>query len=406
MKIINLAWFFFMLFCPQLVWAKKPSYLDKVPAIYDQNGDGLLNEGMELNVFLKHHLSPQLKKFDKNLNGMLDGEEVRLLLTSINDPPLLQSHIEQSENYMNDNNVVKVAAKPKPKPPVKDKVPKLKSNSGLLLRSAYSPFSLLSERPKQSAKGLAKVSPALASYSRDNQSDSNELALSGSLSVFHRKPFRQDDAPLPGMEAIAYSAGIVFDRKISSAPNGTNTNVLAFKFNGDMEFVGWPIFNRQYISTGVELVSDFDFDTAIIAGSIQWQPTHNSFAIGVTQSVGNLPLEYRWQPALRIEYQNIADDGGQAQLMGMDDFAFIGPIVEGQLFLDFLPIRGAFLDGKYRLMKDLLGNGNSYDYFEASANFPLDENNHFLFSFRYREGNLPVTRQAVDDILIGIGFRY
>ena len=107
-----------------------------------------------------------------------------------------------------------------------------------------------------------------------------------------------------------------------------------------------------------------------------------------------------------MEYQRVVDDGGQQQLQEADDFLFAGPLINAQIFFDFAPLNGAFLNIDYRYLDDILGNTSGFDYLEASANLPLDSENHYLLNIRFREGNLPTTRQAVDDFLIGFGVRF
>ena len=378
-----------------------------VPVKYDRNGNGNLDRGSELEVYLIHQRNPVLAKFDIDLNGELSGGEVIKMNKAARER--LDDDLLDVEDYLEIKpdgiTVVEGPSANTPKPSVRTN----QVTSGFFIRNAYTTVSVLSEVPRQDTGSLRTSTPATLAYTRDNQADSDQLAISGSTFGFRRWSFQKENKPLRNLQAAALSGGVVFDRTISSAEDANEADSLALRINGDAVFNRWPVFNDHYLTLSTMLTSDFDFDSALLTGGIRWQPVHNPWAIGGVArefEIANSALAFRWQPSIDIEYQRVVDDGGQAQLQEADDFLFVGPLFSAQLFFDFAPFNGAFLNMDYRLMVDALGNAGSFNFIEASANFPLDSTNHYLLNFRFRDGNLPTTRQEVDDSLIGIGVRF
>lgn len=377
--------------------------LDKVPAKYDRNANGVLDAGKEEDVYFLHQRNPSLEKFDADFDGTLNATELQAF--QLWAQRYLDDDREDAHEYRADHGGIVTVAMPSPNIPIAESETEITS-TGFLIRQAYAATSILAENPTTDPKSLLSVKPATGSYTRDNASDSDQYAFSGSLFGYRRWSYRGEKKGFGGAEAAAISAGIEFDRSVSSAPGGSEANALTLRSDFDLAFQNWPIFDTHFVTGSLGVTSDFDLDTALLTAGFQWQPVHNSLAMGVAHRIGGAPLSFRWQPVLSAQYQHVADAGDQMQIVENEDYLFVGPSVSAQLFFDFEPLNGAFLDIDYIYRSAVSGAADDFDYFEASANFPLDENNHFLLNFRYREGELPTTRQKVDDFLIGIGVRY
>ena len=425
-KLGSLSTISLVLFLIQPAVSQEIDRYSDVPAKYDLNGNGRLDTDQgedgtphpksELAIYLLHQRSAILQTYDIDLNGEVSGSEIRKLNETAREN--IVDDLEDARDFLCKDSVIKIQGclKPReiliatstPSPQQENRLTDTRVTNGLFIRNAYSAISILSEVPKRDANSLRTVTPATLSYIRDNQAGSDQLSISGAVSKFRRWSYRGEKKPLPNLQASSISGGVVFDRTISSAENANETDVLALRFDVDTVFQGLPLFDTQFLTFTSTITSDFDLDTAILTAGLRWQPVQNSLAIGVSNhfKIDNLPFSFRWQPSIEMEYQNIADDGGQEQLQEAGDFLFIGPLLNAQLFFDFKPFNGAFLNVDYRFMEDALDNTESFDYLELSANFPLDAANHYLLNFRFREGNLPTTRQEVDDFLIGIGVRF
>lgn len=377
--------------------------LDAVAATYDRNANGVLDTGREEDVYFLHQRNPALAKFDTDFDGTFNATELRAFHLWAQ-RYLSDDRLDADDYRASHGGIVTVVAPPPKAPPPQDKT--VISSTGFLVRNAYAATSILGQNPKSGPDSLLSVKPATGSYTRDNARDSDQYSFSGSLFGYRRWSYRGDKKGFGGAEAAAISAGIEFDRSVSSAPGGSEANVLTLRSDFDLAFQNWPVFETHFVTGSLGVTSDFDFDAALLTAGFQWQPVQNAFAMGVARHIGGAPLSFRWQPVLGAQYQYIADAGDQMQLVEKEDYLFVGPSVSAQLFFDFEPLNGAFLDFDYTYRSAVSGPADDFNYLEASANFPLDDNNHFLLNFRYREGELPTTRQKVDDFLIGIGVRY
>lgn len=388
-----------------VAFAEDPSFLENIPKKYDLNGDGLINKGNELSIYLTHQNNAVLAKYDKNIDGVLSQNEVESLNnTFLNDT--VRDDIFDAEEILGDRIGFAVASSSSPSP-AQDQNPCHTSNNAILLRSAYFAQSIFGTLPKQDADSLKSVTPATFSFSRDNLTDTDVFTLSGAVSFVGHSVFKNCNTQAIGaLKERAYSAGVVFDRSSSSNPEDEELDSLVLNLNADYFFQDLPIFSSHYLTGSAALISDFGFDSAVLSTSINWQPSHPKAAIGVAHLIGDLPFSIRWQPRLKLDFQSILDSGDKQELLDKKDSLFLSPSISAQLFLESDIFADTFIDLNYQHMEDLLNSEKSFDFFEASLNIPLDISNHFLFQARYREGNLPSSRQDVDDYLLGIGVRF
>lgn len=382
-----------------------PDYLKNIPAKYDLNGDGLINEGTELNIYLTHQENAILAKHDTNIDGILSASEIKSLNdTFLNDE--VRDEILDAGNILGERSGFSVAEATKPRVGLNDN-PCNTDSSATLIRAAYFTPSVFTAFPKKDSDSLRTVAPANFSFTRNNLTESNVFAASGAISFVGLQSYKNcDEQSVGALQERAYSAGIVFDLTDSSDPDAQEVDSLAFNLNGDFHLQGWPLFNSQYITGSSSLISDFGFDSAVLSTSLNWQPFHNPAAIGVARKLGELPVSIRWQPDLTLDYQVILDSGERAELADENDSLFLSPSISIQLFLESEIFANTFIELNYQHLEDLLDSSRSFDFFESSLNIPLDTDNHFLFQVRYREGNLPSSRQAVDDYLLGLGVRF
>ncbi|MDB2438775.1 hypothetical protein N9W89_08680 [Hellea sp.] len=385
--------------------AQVPANLKNIPPKYDRNGNGIVEKGSELNIYLLHKRNSVLEKYDIDLDGVLSPSETQSLNETFVDDDL-KIDILDAEQFLGTRQGVAVGS------PVKPSLTLAKNQchedkSAILLRSAYFTPSVFGSLPKTDKSHLESVTPATFSFSRNNVTNNETLTATGALSFVKHRAYK--DCPenqVGNLKESAYSAGIVFDRSRSSGSDDEGVDNLTFNLNGDYFFQGWPVFDSHNITASAALMSDFGFRSAVISTSANWQPTHNRAAIGVARRIDGLPISFRWQPRLALDFRTTLDSGSNTELMGESDRLFISPSISAQLFLENDVFKGTFFEVNYQHSENILDGDTSFDFFEGSLNIPIDSSQHFLFQARYRDGNLPSSRQAVDDYLLGLGVRF
>lgn len=369
--------------------------------------DGVLSDA-ELDIYIQHRANPRLAAVDTDLDGVAEPDELDAYLKgSSNELDLLRG---EAKAYRDAGGVPTVAKKPKRKDPPKPNAAGFIVEDNWLLRDAYYTVGLYDSPDKE----IDKLAAARLTYRRDNIGDTDQISATGAVTVFRRwakssNPPAQDQESSASdwpFDAAAISAGIEFDRTVTLSGTAKEVDVLSFRTDGQVSFQNF-LFEADYFSAGVKYTTDFDGRTGLGSANFTWTPIETDWAIGSKRhNFIGLPLIFTWQPSLFADYQQVFDDGGQAQLAKADNFLFAGPVLSARLELSSDILTGAFLQADGRAMSDLLDIDSGFTFFQVSGNYPLDKEKNFLLSLTYRNGKLPNNRQQVDDIVLGLGVRF
>ena len=390
---------------------------ERVPARYDTNGNGRLDTNArprgpsELEVFALHQCQTIYAKLDQDLDGAISPAELAAYQAAAAADNRLNKTLEfvMADGREAARDAPIDVAEDRTKPAAAKPFSRVETSQGFLIRKDYHAASILSKPPKTDPASLRPEGRALLSYVKDNRADDQTLSARGAVVAFHRWSFFGDTQPLPTMTAAAVGGGIEFDRTISSSDSTKEVNALTFRLDGDVEFASLSPFSLDYFKLSPNVTTDFDFKSAQIGIRAEYSPVENILGIGVSRRIpglADLPLEFRWQPTLRVDYQRVLDDGGQPTLIDKNDFFFIGAAIGAQIFFDFKPLERLSLDANYLGMTDLANDAGGFDYLDVSANWALDQARHFSLTANYRTGREPRTRKKVDQITIGFGVQF
>ncbi|PWW03815.1 hypothetical protein DFR52_101503 [Hoeflea marina] len=376
----------------------------KCSAKFDINSNGTVEIGKEIDICILHQTSSVHRTFDRNLNGVIDGNELADLEAGVRKSADFVTLSVDTADELGSRRGIKPQAAAKPEPPSKDR---FNTKSGILLRNAYQAPSVI----LAPTENLAKVAGASFTFSHDRLTDNYTASGTGALMVYGHwdlnglSGFNSEQPPGAGnfLTGAAAHVGIEFDRKVNRSNPSRDINSLVFKAGGEAEF-GGPYWSH-YIRADLFDSSDFELNSHVIGGSLEYEPVSLDLGIGVARQIGGLPLYYRWRPVAHIEYQHVADTGGSAVLESQPDIAFGGPVITGELYLGGA-LERLFFNATYWQMFDLGGDIPDFHYFEVGANWGLDEKGHLALTAKYRTGNLPKTRQSVDDITIGLTAKF
>lgn len=364
---------------------------------FDKNGNGVIEDGDELRICILHSTYEHLRKFDSNADGTLDQSEQ----LALNDAEEFVTALIDARDIIGGTAGIPVTPKTDgTKPP--DDGKRFVAKNGFMLRSAYEAIGVLT-----APKDPKKASGAQIGYVYNADNDEYTANLSGAVELFQSwriKPDSTGRATIPPgtLREAAAVVGAEFNRKINSASPAKDINSLTFRAGGEVGIQGWGREDYHFFRSSIFDATDFDFYKQVVGAEFEYQPVYDPWGIGQFKPIMGSPVEYRWRPILHLEYQNVLDAGGSAELAQASDYLFAGPVLTGELSFG-LPL---FIDVKYWAMWDLLGNADPFQYLEVGANWDLDKEGHAALTAKYRNGNIPKTRQPVNDVTLGLTVKY
>ena len=366
-------------------------------AKYDFNGNGLIDRGIEMEVYVHHLASPILKEFDANLNGVLDPTETQAINTKIESSDALFLARGDVEDKLGAESGLKVTAGPSPKKP-----DPLADTAGILIRKAYEPISAFNLPGKLEGAGAATFS-----YKHDFTSGNDSGTANGIIEAYQHWNVNTDysgDVRALHATRVAVHSGLEFDEKLDQKTPSKEVDILTARAGGELELSG-GLFDVQYLRTGIADTTNSSLRSHIGAVELEWEPVVNVAGIGNARRIGDLPNSYRWRPIVHGEYQEVLDSGGNSVLRSQDSVLYLGPIVSGELWIEEGPFAELYVDASYRYLFGLNGSDDLH-YFDIGAGYNLDSAGHFALTARYRRGDTPKGNQQVEDFTIGLGIKF
>jgi hypothetical protein len=368
---------------------------------FDKDRNGRVDKGGELDLCTLHATSEVHRKHDKNLNGRIDPKEAAGIDMGARETDAFITTRGDAMDALGD--AAGLTPVKTPGAPAKVEEP-VTVESDWLLRKAYQPVTII-------GKVDDKAPGAEASFVYDFANDVSIASASGVVEAYRRWTLNPSGLP-DGAEIIppftitnaAIHGGAEFNRKINSADPSKDIDSLILRGGGEIAIQG-PGKEFNLARFNIFDATSFAFETHLIGAEAEFEPVYEDLAIGKFQPLGPLPVYVRWRPILHAEYQSVVDDGGLPALAAAQDYLFAGPVISGELTFGGA-LERLYFDATYWAMWDALGNADPFQYFTVGANWGLDAEGRVALTARYRDGNLPKTRQAVQDVTLGLTFRY
>lgn len=337
---------------------------------FDKDGDKNVDPGMEA-IFFRHLANATLAKYDLNLNGQFDPEEVAEMNSDVQKVDL---EPESADIRLRVREGVPV--------PVNTAFEKVEVISGTDIR--YQPF-LRNKRANIGISGnaLKALDGASFTYSQDFENNRNAVSVEAAAGVLFRNS--RVDYPenySPGDLALtAYALGPFVEA--NGAINSANTRLTAGVI-GQAEFLGGLLLDSQLLSASPYYQTDFEGSASIYGGAITWQPFDSELALGTFR---RLPggADFTWLLAGEADYK-YADDPGNTGLAADSGTYWLGVNASAKLlpFAEQLDGR-LFLSGGIAYYYEVLG-GIDATLSTAKVGYSLDPDKNTSIEFIYSNG--------------------
>ncbi|MCR9134747.1 MAG: hypothetical protein NXI27_02030 [Alphaproteobacteria bacterium] len=364
---------------------------------FDINQNGRIDFGQEIDACTIHKVSETFRTYDTDFNGNLENHELRQIDTKVKNSEKYSKAIVDARALVTTDGVP-LNPDPPDTPPNKDH---FLAQSGFTLRKAYEGGSIWA-LPEYTPK----ISGAQFTYTHDQHGNNNVFVANGALSFYRRWALNKnrDNQKIPYLNGAIWNIGAVFDYTANRNDPTKETDSLTFKTGGGLSFEGGKI--DHLVSADLFDATDFDTEKQVLGIEFEYEPVSNPLGLGLAKKVKDMPIFYRFRPVLHSEYQFVADAGDSAVLAKAEDHFFVGPILNAELWFSGKYLDRLSLDATYWYQWDALGNADPFDFFQISANYELDQKGHAALTATYRIGNIPKTREAVDDISVGLTTKF
>jgi hypothetical protein len=261
-----------------------------------------------------------------------------------------------------------------------------------LVRDSFSDIWLF-DKPTavSSAKG------ATVSWSRDNIAHDATWSMHGMAAAAVSIP---GDYAKPGRISIlgaSLAAYVQVDREIHS--NLTKKNADTIVGGGTSEIGIDTLGGSQYFRLSGAAVTDRIADQTSVTTMFEWLPVYGGdYCIGSPCSVPGLPIIYRFQPELKVQYDRTTDAGALLAFSGRKQSLRIGPEFT-LLFKPFGPQVG-FLSQfhgqvTYHPWIEVYSNTRQ-SWLDASLTYNIDPKGHLGITGSYTRGYTETTGVLTD----------
>ncbi len=361
---------------------------------FDLDGDGYVNLGEELNLYLAHKYDPVLATYDTNLNGRLDPSEVANRRAAQSEQNRDRIFLEQ-DDLERDIGAGEGLPLARPAPTVSES----DWTRSFRLRTSFSDPSVLSKTPD--APQVLAANPFRLSYSRDYLNDTEDQGLKGAAFFEWRNRPKGDGS----LQIQAYSLGVEIEQ--SRAGDSTTTDTISARGGGAWLFQNQAqdaFVRSHFVTANTGWITDSSGDLSVLSTQVRYQPLLQlpGFA-GNSAWIGK--LQYSVTPTLTADYQRVVDDGGQPQFMETDEALFVGAAIGATFGVDTKMLAPLSARLKYQVWDDVSSNADQREYFEAELGWTLSETGRTQFLLTYVNGETP-TSLDVEEIRLGLGIAF
>lgn len=267
----------------------------------------------------------------------------------------------------------------------------------LLIRRTYE------ERAITNATRFGDAQGAIFSFTRDFENVSDTWQARGA--VMYPKKLHEDWSPGRGIASFYAMPSITFDVAANNTDETKEVDSLVARLGAELgvKNVGPPL---QFFRADLAYASDSDLESGVLAVELDWEPVWPILGIGANQDVPLLPLEYRLRTVLHMEYGRVTATGNKESLEKDDNFFRYGPKLQVELFPTSPKLDRLSFIIKYEYLHGSSGEPGHSDLFEAAMSYQLDEEGYLGLDITYRNGDVPLTKEAVDSLTVGFSVKF
>ncbi len=235
------------------------------------------------------------------------------------------------------------------------------------------------------------------SYLHDTIADDDTWSVQGMVAV----PFTfggDSYGPVVGASVAPY---VQLDWR-NHTGDAADTEVITGGLSGEIGF-GSP-GGANFFRTRLGVTRDEIADTTAMNVVGEWLPVYDGVCVGFPCSIPGMPIIFRFDPELVVNYSDAFDSGEDLAFSGRSNSLLIGPELS-LVFKAFgapIPLLNN-LSGKvtYSWNQEVY-SGHDYDYFSASTTYNLDPTGHIGLTLEYANGTNGLTAQKVDQVMLSL----
>lgn len=351
---------------------------------FDNDGDGKLSEN-ELKVFFYH---TRIKTIDKNTDKNFDGR-------IDNDYTPLEAHLIFLRKKFNIDNENVVLTKDQflSAYPIKKKIPLL--SLPILVRENSEDVT-----PYGDALDIDDADPALFSFGRDYFTNENTWVAKGAImyNIIDTTYTNKND------ERLFIFPSIAFNRVWSPDPT-KEANSLIFRMGSHYVFIPEKIIEVHALRFYVNYGTDFAFQSKQAGLELEWEPLFRKGPFGHYKKLGPQSgatiIEWRITAFLRAESGYVFEAGNKENLEDDDGFIRAG----GKGKIDIRVLKNIKLSGDLTYLKGISGKIKESQLNTLSASYSLDEKDQVSIKLEYQKGNILLTQEEVENLLLGFAIK-
>lgn len=329
-------------------------------AAYDRNKDGILDEAEAL-VWRLHVQDPLLAKYDRNLNGRLDPDEVDALRAAS-----AASLAARSRSVANDvlffknrkiGDIDKVASsRPPPAAPTELKPPKGGCDNQQRLFIRRDRLDTYQYREGTFITGFvprSKAKGASVSFSHDDLDASQSLTVNGRVSYVIAQndpmnpcftglpddPYAKRDFNVPSLFGSTVALWTDAQGTINSPRTKSEKSALKGGLDAQVSIAGGPLFDLQYLIASPYAQTDFRGEARVYGVTAAWEPFAPNARLGGTIGApATKYLDWFWQLRAEADVKHVDVVGATALTRG--DYVWAGAVA--RLHLTPFPDRSIY----------------------------------------------------------------
>jgi hypothetical protein len=243
---------------------------------------------------------------------------------------------------------------------------------------------------------VSNAKGATLSWANDNIAHDATWSIHGMGAVVVSIPggYLDKGYPVLGASLAGYAQ---IDREIHSNLVKKNSDALAGGIAGEIGFDTGP--GSQYFRLSAGAVNDRLADQTAFTTMLEWLPIYGGDkCIGSPCSVPGLPVIYRFQPELKLQYDRTTDDGSLIAFSNRKDSFRVGPEFTF-LFKPFGPDMEFFsrFHGQvtYHPWYEVF-SGKSQYWLDSSVTYNIDDKGHLGLTGSYSRGYTELTGVLTD----------
>jgi hypothetical protein len=357
---------------------------------FDGNGNGRIDAGRELDVYLLHKASPIFAKYDVNHNGILDAAEIAAIHADARKSVTAGAAGARRDEIIDDIGgrpgipLVELARPEAAKEKNEDQrwfIRRDKTDISVASRPIVTP----------DANG------ARVSFQYDGLTRQQTWTADGVVSYILAKDTIS--------EAYQIQAAIVpwaeFHTKFTNTGGGKNSGKLGFGTDAEFELAGLPGDTVHYLTLGASYQTDRFTRASIFDAAAKWQPFNDNLKLGAWWTI--VPgLQFNWAMSLDATYRAVENSGSYA--LAASDYFWVGGWAKGFLRYNLDDKRNIVLTVQYDRRRELQ-KGRDAGLWQTELQYPLDAAGMTSVSIQYKRGREWSTLENFDLVTAGFNFK-